>query len=68
MIKLGDINKIFTKLIITALSPSDVPLPAEKKASMPANPAKNTPTIGMKIATIAKTNADIPNAFKIDFL
>lgn len=57
-------KQMFTIFIITALSPSEVPLPAEKNARKPANPAKNAPAIGMKIETIAITNADIPNAFK----
>lgn len=68
MIRVGDIKQTFTILTITAAKPRLVPFPAEKKASTPANPAKNAPTIGIKILAIAITNAAIPNDFKLHLL
>jgi hypothetical protein len=63
MIREGERNKIFTILIITAERPKAKFLPDAKIAKKPLSPAMNTPIIGMKMATVDNTNADIPNAF-----
>lgn len=59
----GKKNKIFTMLIITAARPKAKFLPDAKIAKKPLSPAINAPIVGMKMATIDNSKADIPNAF-----